>query len=496
MAKNAYGNDQSPFAWQSGDTSTFANQAQNLSQQAGDAGLNTGQIDIQNQTAQAMQKAGQSGQNAAAGTDEVAKGAKVDPTMAQADTPPPLNPNGGSAPVIQPYKVTQEAPAAPSTDITNSADFSANENYKDPTDAYLSSLFPTGIPQSVMDALAKGLVYQDTPKTGTYDDLTRQIDDKANQANNNGVVNAFNQYLESLQNNIRNKAGNSQDLLQYQNYLKNQYANQQQGLDQEFNRAQGDLAGQSSTKQKGISDYINNLQNGLKEYQERTGNLSNVGSLSPAEVAAMQANGVIAGGDRGKAFSALANQSSNSKLSALSQQAESAALDKAIGSATAAQQNSETGKQIQAAGQKAQADADKKASESISKNQENSLNKLNQSGTDAQKALTDAYNNSKSNLSKQEQDYVNKAQDTLKNAKVPENTIKDATNAFANTVKKFIDKGNLPQGQKDSLRQQLESIWRIAVGSNPSDMAFSDQIAGTLMPILQSLGEDPNWKPS
>jgi hypothetical protein len=480
MAKNAYGNDQnSPFSWQSGDTSTFANQAQNLAEQAGDAGLNMGQIDVQNQTAQAKQKAGQSGQNAAAGADKVAEGAEVTPNMAQANTPPPLNPDGGSGTQIQPYQVTKEAPAAPSTDIKSNADFSANENYQDPTDAYLSSLFPTGIPDSIKDALAKGLA-----------------NTSADQGGNGGVVDAFNQYLESLQGNIRNQANNSQDLLQYQNYLKNQYAKQQEGLNQEFNKTQGDLATQKGEKGKGISDYIDSLQKGLKDYQDRTGNLSATGGLSPAEIAAMQANGVIAGGDRGKAFSALANQGSNSKLAALSQQAESAAVDKAIGAATAAQQNAKTGEEIQAAGQKAQADAYKKAGDTISKNQENSLNKLNQSGTDAQKQLTDAYNKSKTNLTNQEQDYVNKAQDTLKNAKIPQNTIKDATNAFANMVKGYLDKGNIPEGQKASLKNQLESIWRIAVGSNPSDMAFSDQIAGTLMPILQSLGENPNWNPN
>jgi hypothetical protein len=477
MAKNIYGNDQSgsPFSWQAGDTSTFANQADNLAKQAGDAGLNTGQIQVQNETAKAEQKAGESGQNVAAGSDQVAQGAQVSPDVAQGDTPPPLNPDGSSNTKIQPYVVTKEAPAAPDTNVTPNTDFSGNSTYQDPTQAYLASLFPNGIPDSIQSAMDKSL---------------------NNSGNDqNGLIDSYNQYLKGLQTNINDQANNSQDLLQYQNYLKNQFANQQQGLNQTLGSSQNDLATQLSDKQKGVSDYINNLQQGLKDYQDRTKDLSNIGQLSPAEIAAAAQNGVLANAKSGsEALSALAQHNVNSKLGALSQQAESAAINQAQGQAQAAQQNAKTGEQIQAAGQKAQANSYTKAGDTINKNQTDTLNKLNQNGTDAQKALSDAYNNANTNLTKQEQDYVNKAQDTLKNAKIPETTIKDATNAFANSVKSYVDKGNLSDTQKSNLKTQLESIWRIAVGSNPSDMNFSNDIAGTLLPILQSLGES-NFTP-
>lgn len=472
MAKNIYGNDAgSPFSWQAGDTSTFANQAQNLAQQAGDAGLNTGQIQVQNETAKAEQKAGESGQNVAAGSDQVAQGAEVSPTVVQADQ------GSGSNPQVQPYVVTKQAPAGPDTTVTQNADFSQYSNFQDPTQAYLASLFPGGIPDSIQNAINNNLNNSATDQSG--------------------LVDSYNQFLQGLQNNITNQASNSQDVLQYQNYLQNQLAKQQQGINQTYGTAQNDLADQMTSKQKAISDYINNLQQGLKDYQDRTKDLSNIGQLSPAEIAAAAQNGVLANAKSGsEALSALAQHNVNSKLGALSQQAESAAINQAQGQAQAAQQNAKTGDQIQAAGQKAQADSYTKAGDTISKNQTDTLNKLNQSGTDAQKALRDAYNNANTNLTKQEQDYVNKAQDTLKNAKVPEATIKDATNAFANSVKSYVDKGNLSDAQKNNLKTQLESIWRIAVGSNPSDMNFSNDIAGTLLPILESLGESSSYKPT
>lgn len=481
MAKNVYGDDQgSPFSWQAGDTSTFANQAQNLANQAGDAGLNTNNIQIQNETAKAEQKAGESGQNVAAGTDAVAQGNTVVPDVAQSDAAPTINPTGTSTSgtQIKPYTITQTSIPTPDISIDNTADFSGSTNYQDPTTAYLAKLFPTGLPQSIQDALSQNI---------------------NNQNSNSGIVDAYNSYLQNLQSGLNNSANNSQDVLQYQNALQDQGANQLTDLNQIHNNANNDISTQNTSRQKAISDYINSLQTGLKNYQDKTQDLSNIGQLSPAELQAANQNKILADAKTGsEALGALTNNgaTTNSRLAALSQQAESAAINKAQGQASAATENAKTGQEIQAEGQKAQADAYKKGGNTIATNQTNTLNKLQQNTTDAQKQLTDTYNTSKTNLNKQEQDYVNKAQDTLRSAKIPEASIQDATNAFANSVKSYIDKGNMNNDQKNNLKTQLESIWRIAVGTNPSDINFSNSIAGSLTPLLVQLGENPLWTPN
>lgn len=513
MAKNIYGTDDDP-TWRSGDTTTFTNQSNNLANQAGDAGLNTGQIQVQNETAKAEQKAAQSGQNTAAGSSEVAQGAQIDPTVAQDNMPPPLNPSGIAGDnKIQPYKETKGTTVPPSTAITDNTDFIKNATYQDPTQAYLASLFPQGIPQSIQDEIAKSINFQGSsgqpqlnPQYASWKPSEFNRVNPYNQylpasapSTDSGLVTAFNDYLNGLKTNINNQGNNTFDQQQYQNYLQNQLAKQGTDLDQQYVQGQNDLATQMSTGQKSISDYINGLQTGLKNYQDKTKDLSNIGNLSDAETQSAAKNAILADQNRSgsEALSALSNgNASNSKLNALSQQAESSAINQARGQASAAQQNDKSGQELLAEGQKAQAKSYKDAGDTISKNQTDTLNKLQQNGTDAQKQLQDAYNNSKSNLSKQEQDFVNKAQDTLKNANVPENSVRDATSAFANTVKSYLDKGNLSSDQKNNLKTQLESIWRIAVGSNPSDIAFSNQIAGTLSPILQSLGENANYNPN
>ncbi len=515
MAKNTYGNDQGIPSWQSGDTTTFANQSKNLAEQAGDAGLNTGEIQVQQQTADAMKKAGESGQNVAAGTEEVAKGAEVTPDVAQANTPAPISVNGGASTQIKPYEVTKEAPVAPDTTITNPTDFTGMDQYKDPTTDYLSTLFPQGIPQSVLDSLDKSVGYKSeghqetnpawtewakTHKQSGGEQSDGSEPDKfinvTPKSVDTGLVNSFNDYLNNLQSNINNKSGSPEDVQQYQNYLQNQLAKQQQDIDQKFNKGEIDIAQQKTDKSKALSDYINQLQTGLSDYQKRTQDLSNVGALSESERNSAAQNAILADQNSGsKALSALsATGLTNSRLGNLSQQAESAAIQKARGQASAAQEQAKTGAEIQAEGQKAQANAYKEGGNTITKNQTDSLKKLADTGNDAQKQLADAYNNSKTNLNKNEQDYVSKAQDTLRNSKIDPQTIKYATNAFANTVKSYVDKGNLTDDQKYNLRNQMESIWRIAVGANKGDINYSNQIAGILMPIVQSLGESSDFK--
>lgn len=507
MAKNIYGDEDGLPSWRSGDTTTFADQSANLANQAGDAGLNTGQIQVQNETAKAEQKAGQSGQNVAAGSNDVAQGATVDPTIAQNNTPPPLNPSdiaGNNK--IQPYKETKGTTVAPSTAVADNTDFTSNSTFQDPTQAYLASLFPQGIPPAIQDAINKAIqspgnngqqapVYSRTTPSEFNPGNESVYNPPSSQVTDNGLVDAFNNYLSGLKPNI---GSNTFDTQQYQNYLQNQLAKQSGNLDQQYVQGQNDLATQMSTGQKNISDYINGLQTGLKNYQDKTKDLSNIGNLSDAETQSAAKNAILANQSAtgSEALGALSQGANNSKLNALSQQAESNAINNARGQASAAQQNAKTGQELLAEGQKSQAKSYKDAGDTISKNQTDTLNKLQQSGTAAQKQLQDAYNNSKTNLSKQEQDYVNKAQDTLKNANIPQSTIKDATDAFANTVKSYIDKGNLSADQKNNLKTQLESIWRIAVGSSPSDIDFSHQIAGTLTPILQSLGETGNFNPN
>jgi len=516
--------DQNQFNWQPGNVSTFSQQAQNLGQQVGDQGLNTSQIDIQRQTAEAERKAGQSGQNVAAGAAEAAKGAVIDPTMAQA--PVSNNPSDISQPKVQPYVEKSGPIDEPDTNIT-SQDIRKNANYDPKIDDYISKLFPDGVPDSFQSKLdeyfnrqAPGTIHNEnwinpysSRKEGTanqsdrdkYNEYVRLHPD-ANQDTSTRDFNApldfsgddlknnFQEYLTAAQKPYKDFADNPQDVEQYKNYLHNQLADQLQKLNVDYQRQQGSIAEQNTAKQKLISDYIDKLQTGLKNYQTSAGDLSNVGQLSDIEKSASEKNALLAG-DNVSGTTALGALSrggiGNTRLAALSQQAQNAAIQDAEGKARAAQQEEKTGSEVLEAGQKAQAKAFKDAAGNITENQNNQLKKLDQSNTDAQKALKDAYNYSGTKLNEQEQDYINRAQDTLKNAKVPEATIKNATNAFANSVNSYIDKGQLDANQKQQLGKQLESIWRVAVGSNPSDIHFSDEIANILIPLYQKLDYKP-----
>lgn len=449
------------YNWKPGDVSTFSQQSQNLSS-LGDQGLNTGQIDAQYQTAQAEQKAGQSAQNAAAGTDKAAQGYSVQPTITQATS--------GANPQVQPYKVdtSKPLPVKPNTNVNNDTGFT-NTPYTDPTQQYLSNLFGNQLPDSITQALNQG-----------------------NLQNNNNLSNDYNNLISNYQNQIQNLTPDQQ----YQNSLQNQLDTQEQQLAQQYQNKQGNLATQNTDKQKAISDYINNLQKNLKNYQTSTGDLGNVGGLSDVEKNAAAANAVLSGQNVSgtAALSALSNQAlpQNSRLAALTQQAQSSAIQNAEGEAGAAQNAAKTGADMQAAGQKAQQDANTKAGQSISDNQNSMLNKLQDSNNAGQQALTDAYNQSKSNLSNQEQDYVNKAQQTLKGAQIPEPTIQTATQAFVNSVQGYLKNNNLSQDQKDSLKNQIESIWRIAVGTHSSDIDFSNNISDILMPLTLALSPVQN----
>lgn len=476
-----------PYDWQGGDVSTFSQQSQNLADQAGDAGLNTSQIDVQRRTAEAEQKAGQTAQNTAQGASEVAKGADVDPTVAQ------LNVDGGSSQTIQPYKEKTAAPDSPGTDVQNNADFSKESTFKDPLTEYLKNLFNGDLPDSIKRQIDKSFLnpnyVQPLPSNLVNDQPFYQVD-------NNGLQNAFQDYLEGISGNYKNILNNPNDYTQFKNAIGNQLNSQLQNIEQEYLKGQSNIAKQTNEKQKAISDYINKLSSGLKDYQDRTQNLSNIGQLSDLEKAAAAQNGVLAGqGVTGTAALNALSQGAgvgNSRLQALSQQAQNAAIQKAEGEAGAAQSAAKTGAEIQAAGQAAQQKAYKDAGDTISKNQENLLNKLKDNTDKAKQDLTDAYNQSKTNLTKQEQDYINQAQDKLRNASIPEETIKTAANTFAQTVKNYLSKNadKLSQKDKDALRTNLEGIWRIAVGTHQSDINFSNDISNILLPIAQSIGED------
>lgn len=483
MARNAYGNDTySPYSWQSGDTTTFANQSENLAKQAGDAGLDTTGIQIQNETAKAQQQAGQSGQNAAAGADTISQGGQYNPTMAQTGDTSQKQPNG---PTIQPL------PVKPSTDVKANTDFSKESNFEDPTIKYLESLFPNGLPPSVQSKIGSNMSYYNEKIPFIGGTIEPKYDPNALSGSYNQLIDEINRYNQQNVNNPSSTVTQG-----YEDFLQNELANKSNVLDTDYNKYQNDLANQLSERNKQISDYISGLNENLKKYKDKTGDISNIGEMSDAEKQAAATNELLANSkDNAQALSALTGQNfdKDTRLAALSQQAESAAINKARGEATAALNNSKTGREILEAGQKAQQDAYKKAGENITKNQSDSLKKLDQNATDAQRQLADAYNNAKTNLSKQEQDYVNRAQDTLKNAKVSPNILTNATQAFTNSVTKYLDNHQLDDKQKSMLRSQLESIYRTAIGANPNaDINYSDKIAGYLIPIFAKLGGETN----
>lgn len=472
MAKSIYGDDEgqgNPYVWKSGDTTTFADQAKNLAEQAGTAGLNTDQINVQRQTAQNEQAAGQSGENVAAGADQVAQGAQVDPSMAQ---------NSQNGQQIQPYVVTQQAPNAPSTDVTYDPSLVEHsiDTYDPSVQAYLSSLFNGDLPQSVQDALGKSIA-----SGGISGDLIPVGPFKVPE-NNANLSQLFNDYLNSMSNTFSNKAG-------YENFLNNEMARTANNINATYQGEMTGLTNQMNDKQKAISDYIKGLNDNLANYKKNTQDLSNIGNLSDVERDAAARNAILAQGNSGVgSLAALTGGGGgSSRFAALSQQAENAAINDAQAKAAAIQEMEKNSQKMLAQGQKAQQDAYTNAGNTITKNQNDTLNKLNNNATAAQKALSDAYNNAKTNLTKEQQDYVNKAQDTLRNAKIPEENIKTAAQSFADVVSNYIAKNKLNDSQKADLKNQLESIWRISVGTNPSDIYFSDQIANILYPIMGQL---------
>lgn len=461
-----------PYKWRGGDTSTFSQQAQNLSN-LGDQGLNTSIVDVQKQTAEAQQKAAKSAQNAAQGASKVAGGAEVTPVVAQ----DPANPT------IQPYQVTKEAPAAPNTDVKTAPDFAKDSTFKDPTLKYLETLFPGGLPPSIQDKLNKSL--QNKDQIGHIQD-------------------DFQSYLNDLGKGIQNSTPN--DVQQYKNALQNQLQEQLQNIQKTYGNSQTDLAKQNTEKQKAISEYIDKLQTGLKNYQKGTQDLGNTGQLSEAEQESAAKNAVLGGKNVSgiAALSALSqNGAGDTRLAALTQQAQNAAIQDAEGKATANQELAKNAANAQAEGKKAQNTAYTEAGNTITKNQTSQFKKLQESSDAAQQALADAYNNSTTTLSKEGHDYVEKAQDTLKNAKVPPSAVKSATVAFADSVQKYLKDNlkNMSDDDKSDLTSQLEGIWRIAAGSGNNDINFSHDIAGTLIPILQTLkpnvtfelGNSSNW---
>lgn len=492
-----------PYAWQSGDTTTFAQQSQNLANQAGTAGLNTGQIDVQKQMADAQAKAAQSAENVAQGASKAATGASVDPTMAQA---PQVNSSDVANPTIQPYQVTKQAPDDPDTNVT-SRDIRIDSNMDPAVEDYLNKLFNGDIPDSIRDQIDSTMndrgqdvinpawmdayhgSHAEIP--GTPDPIPKYIHQGGTYDN---LATEFQDYLNNAQNTYQKNAMDPAQLEQFQNYIKNKYSDAMSNLNTDYQNQQTSIGQQKTDKEKGISDYIDSLNKNFQDYQDKNSDLSNIGQQSDVEKDAIAQNALLAspGASGVQALSALTHGGvGNSRLAALTQQASNATIQDAMGKAFQAQVQDKNSQGALLAGQKAQDKAFKSGKQNISDNQQNQLNKLNKAETDAQKQLQDAYNFSKTNLNNQEQDYVNKAQDTLKNAKIPEASIKGAVSAFSNTVNSYLDKGNLSDSEKQALGKQLESIWRISVGSNPSDIAFSDQIAGQLAPLYQKLGYTP-----
>ena len=186
-------------------------------------------------------------------------------------------------------------------------------------------------------------------------------------------------------------------------------------------------------------------------------------------------------------LAALTGNLGSTRTAALSQQAQNAALQSAIGKAAEAQQQDKLGQQALAEGQKQQAKSYTDANTKIQKNQTDALNKLQDNGTKANKELTDLYNNTNTNLTKGAQDYVNRAQDILRKATIPPQAIKTAVQSFADVVGNYVRNNKLNDKQKSDLRNELESVWRISVGSHPADMEFSDQIAKILNPIVGNI---------
>lgn len=520
----------SPYVWQPTDVSTFNQQSQNLGNQAQNAGINTGQIGVQGQTGQASAIAGQSGQNVAAGASQVAQGAQVTPTAAQASP---------GSPTIQPYQVTAQAPTAPSTAIqTSTAIPSSDSTFNPNTELYLATLFPQGIPASVLSALNSS-VQQDT--TGNYNPVAASsiggTDPELNSAqanafanpstapaygtaqtgpvqtnydaslnlggapnsslasNNSGVTGDFTNYLNSLQAGLNSTSLDPATVGQFQNYLTGQLATGQQNLNQYNQTTQGNLAAENTTDQANISNYTAGLNQNLQNYTTANQDLSNIGQQSAAEQqsaaknAILTGTGATAGPTAGtEALGAVtANGAANSRLGILSQQAQAGALQNAQGQATEAQNQANIGSQELASGQQAQATALTNAGTTINTNNTNLLTQLQNNNTASQQALTNAYNNASTNLSNQEQTYVNNAQQTLQQAQIPESAITTGVTAFASTIQNALTNNSLNAQDQANLVGNLEAIWRIAVGTNPSDMGFSNQIAGILNPILNQL---------
>lgn len=479
-----------PYAWKPSDVTTFGQQAQNLGQQAGNAGIQNALIGVQGQTGQADIAAGQSGQNVAAGANQVATGAQVAPTMAQAQGPQVA---GGVQPTIQPaaYSTTAQAPAAPSTSIQTSTSLPAvNTTFNSQTQAYLQNLFPNGIPSSIVSSL------QDATSA-----IIPNPNEQVNQLTGNSLTNTFGDYLGNVQNTISNPT----NIANFQSYLQNQLAQQQQGLNQQYQTQIGQLAGENTANQANISNYTAGLNTNLQDYATKNKDLSNVGQQSAAEQQSAARNAVLTGqgamtgptAGTEALGAATANGVANSKLGVLSQQAQSEALQNAQAQAGVAQNTANIGQQQLTSGQTAQANALSNAGTAINANNTNLLNQLQQNNTKAQSDLTNAYNNSNTNLNKQEQDYVNNAQQTLQQAQVPESAIANGVSAFASTIQNALAQNPIESAQDQAnLISNLEAIWRISVGSNPSDINFSDQIASILNPLVRQIKDFQLTNPS
>lgn len=522
--------------WKPSDVSTFTQQAQNLGQQAQTAGINNTQQDVQAQTGLAQVKAGQSGQNVAAGATQVSSGAQVTPAAAQA----PLNVSGGSSPTIQPYQATTAAPATPSTTITTPTSIPVTDSTYNPNvSSYLGSLFPQGIPQAVLDSINQSLgndvsgsytavtgnaiggvqPFQNDAQQAAYTTPTTapqisvnpaapptmadkiQLPDFSNVGNSastqpdSSLSTDFTNYLNSLQAG-QNSAVLSPDVqAQFQTWLQDQLATGQQNLNSQYQTTQNGLATENTNLQQGVSNYIDNLNTNLQNYTNTNQDLSNVGQQSAAEQQSAANNAILAGQGAlsgptagTEALGAATNNNGlNSRFGVLSQQAQSGALQNAQSNAVQAQNIANIGQNQLTSGQTAQSNALTQAGTDISTNQTNLLNQLSNNSTAAQQALTTAYNTAGTNLSTQEQSYVNAAQNTLQQANVPESAIQTAVSAFSNTIQNSLSNNTLDAQGKSTLLTNLESIWRIAVGTNPSDIDFSNTIAGILNPIIQQV---------
>ena len=429
------------YNWKPSYTSVFTEQAKNLGEQAGTQGLNTGLIGVQNKTSEEKVKAAQKAKDVATKT-----------------------PQAASQPTITP----------PDTSISTNQKF--QNTYQDPTMKYLSTLFPQGLPERIKEKINKANLNYGKDATGPEQ---------------SEIIQPFQDYLTETQNNFRMGAEHPQDVNQFKNALQNQLSQQIEQINTAYQNGQMDLATQKSEKQKAVSDYIENLSKGLEDYQKQNESVTNLGQLSDLEKLSAEKNALIANPKtQTELFNVLHTPYGplNTKEAVLSQQAQSEALQQAQGEAARAQENAKDADMMLKEAKDEEQKALQEGKESITKKQDEALRKLDEGSTEAQKKLADYYNNSVKNLTQQEQTYINNAQDILRNANVPIDSVKEAAYNFTNYVNNYMDDHpNMNDNEKRNLVEQINHIFHIVSGTPGADIHFTDDIANYFNPLMQRI---------